>query len=264
MSIDKDALLNKYIPLNIPVPYKDWQVHSIKIKDWYDVAGFVYLLEQDKNILGQIEYISMSNLRFFLFMAMIDDEHINQFYKLLKLALDLEDDDVIKVCMTDNSEYLKIGKSIGKTRDNQDIINDSTAKIIKAEDFDEIRRIILFQNILDYTDEYVDPDVKKKTEEYFRLKNKGKSISLEHKIICLQMKTGMTTEAIGNLTVRNFQLLFGVMVDESDYTALRMAEANGVKFKTPLEHWAYHERKNKYEEAFCDAEAFKKTIQDAN
>ena len=83
-------------------------------------------------------------------------------------------------------------------------------------------------------------------------------------MICVQLKTGMSIEEIGNLTIRNFHLLFNVIVDESDYMALRFAEFTGIKFKSPVENWAYRAKKDKYAEAFCDADAFTDKVQSIN
>ena len=83
-------------------------------------------------------------------------------------------------------------------------------------------------------------------------------------MVCVQFKTGMSIEEIGNLTIRNFHLLFNVIVDESDYMALKFAELNGVKFKTSIENWAYRAKKDKYAEAFCDADAFTDKVQSIN
>lgn len=264
MSIDKDLLLNKYIPFNIPVPYKDWEIHAIKVSDWYDVGLVVQVLEMDKNILGNIDFINMSNLQFFITIFSQDENYWKQFIYLLQICLGLPSNKLIRPFTLDKEYKIFISDSSGKNDYGIDIMDSNTLQIITTEDFDEIRKIILYQNLIDYDDKYVDPDVKKAADEYYRLKNKGVSVSMEHKAVCIQMKTGMSMEAIGNLTVRNFQLLFETIVDESEYMPARFAEFNGVKFKSPLEHWAYKQRKNKYEEAFCDADAFKQKVQSVN
>lgn len=262
--ISEETLLNKYIPFGIPVPYKNWNIKPIKIRNLLSVSTILGLLEIDKNTLGTIEFITMSNLKFILLMVGVDEEYANQLETLLRLSLGISDDEAIEVVMNDTEEYLLIGEIIREVKGHL-IFDDNKVKKITANDFDEIKRIILYQNILDYSEKYVDPDVKKMADEYYRLKNKNTpDVSLEHKVVCVQMKTGMTLEAIGDLTIRHFIQLFNTIVEESEYSANRLAESMGCKFKKPLEHWAYKERKDKYAEAFCDADAFVDKVQSAN
>lgn len=250
--ISTDVLLNQYIPFDRSVPYKNWEISPIKIQDWYAVREIFGLLEVDKNSLGQIQFINMSNLQFILSLLAFEESYIDGFVTLLRLALNIKDSEVIQFAISEDDAYLEVGEVLGDT----DII-ESNSRIITTEDFDEIKRIILYQNIMDYTDKYIDPDVKKEVDEYYRLKSKGaKEITIEHKTICIQLKTGMSIKEIGELTIRNFSLLFDAVVEESEYQSLRLAEANGAKFKKPIEHWAYKGKKDKYAEAFCDADAF--------
>ena len=100
----------------------------------------------------------MSKLRFILAVISNEVKFQQELYTLLYKSLSIPDDDIINVYVNDDTEYLIIG---GKTYD-YDIIDEDSAIKITAEDFDEIVRIILYQNIVDYSDKYVDPDVKKK------------------------------------------------------------------------------------------------------
>ena len=54
------------------------------------------------------------------------------------------------------------------------------------------------------------------------------------------------------------------IVDEDEYLITKSAELNGVKFKDTIEHWAHKEKKDKYAEAFCDADSFVNQVQSAN
>ena len=264
MHIAEDDLLNKYISFNKPVPYKSFLIYPIRLCDTYDVQDILNLLQVDKNILGNIELISMSNLRFILMTAYVEDIYRIQLDCLLRKALDISNNKEIQIYVDDNSEEILIGEKLTEIHGHI-ILDEKTVQKINADDFNEIKRIILYQNIIDYTDKYIDPDVKKATEEYYRLKSKDAiHVSLEHKMICVQLKTGMSLEEIGNLTMRNFHLLFNVIVDESDYMALKFAELNGVKFKSSIENWAYRATKDKYAEAFCDADAFTDKVRSIN
>lgn len=265
MSIDSQTLINKYITFDKPVPYKDLYIYPIKLCDMYDVDDAIDILQIDKNELGDINFISMSNLRFVL-LAINEIEGLGtSFEYLLRKALNISDDYAIQKYISSKEEHLILGKILSISEDEAILQKDTVVKI-DAEDFNEIRRIILYQNIVDYTDRYIDPDIKRKTDEYYRLKNKdAKVVPLEHKMLCVQAKTGMTLEAIGELSIRNFYQLFDVIVDEDEYIIGKSAELSGsVKFKTPIEHWAYKEKKDKYAEAFCDADSFISHVQSAN
>lgn len=261
MRISEDVLLNKYLPFDEPIPYKDLLISPIKLKDSHEIQNILSILQLDKNNLGHIEFISMSKLRFILIMICDSEEYQTELYSLLYKALSIPNDNIIEIYIDDTQEYLVIGKKVDEVH-GHDIIDEHNGIKITSEDFDEIIRIILYQNILDYSDKYIDPDVRKATEEYYRLKNKNAvKVSLEHKVNCVQFKTGMTRTAIGNLSIRNFYQLFNILVDESDYLAVKFAEYNGVKFKTPIENWAYKAQRDKYAEAFCDADSFVNQMQ---
>lgn len=260
MRIEEAELLEKYLPFDRPVPYKDLLISPIKLRDMYEVQEILGVLQIDKNDLGEIAFISMSKLRFTLLAICTEEKYREALCQLLYKALSIKDKE-IDIYIDDTTEYLIIGKKIDEIH-GINIFDERTAIKITAEDFDEIIRIILYQNVLDYTDRYIDPDVRRAVNEYYRLKNKdAKIVPLEHKITCVQLKTGMTKGAIGDLTIRNFYQLFDTLVDESDYIAAKTAEFNGVQFKSPIEHWAYKARKDKYAEAFSDADAFVDKIQ---
>ena len=75
MHLTEEDLLNKYISFNKPIPYKSFLIYPIKLKDTYDVQDILNLLQVDKNILGNIELITMSNLRFILMTAYVEDKY---------------------------------------------------------------------------------------------------------------------------------------------------------------------------------------------
>ena len=143
MGIHTRELLQKYLPFDKSVPYKDLLISPIRLKDIYDVQEILNILQIDKNNLGQIEFISMSKLRFILAVISNEVKFQQELYTLLYKSLSIPDDDIINVYVNDDTEYLIIG---GKTYD-YDIIDEDSAIKITAEDFDEIVRIILYQNI---------------------------------------------------------------------------------------------------------------------
>ena len=59
MRISEDVLLNKYLPFDEPIPYKDLFISPIKLKDSYDVQNILNILQIDKNNLGHIEMFQL-------------------------------------------------------------------------------------------------------------------------------------------------------------------------------------------------------------
>ena len=70
----------------------------------------------------------------------------------------------------------------------------------------------------------------------------------------------MTEETIRNMTVRGFQMLLNTIIDKVEYPINRMAEAQGVKFDHPIEHWAFKKPKDKFSEVFTSFDSFKNKI----
>ena len=264
MSIDAEVLLKRYIPFNKPVPYKDLLVYPVRLCDMSMTEKALDLLQINKNELGELEFISISNLRFFLILLEEMPEFGDSFEYLFRKILDVPDNYAIQKYLSGDDEFLAIGEIISHS-DGEVFIREETLTKIDSKDFDEIRRIVLYQTFPDFSEKYVDPDIKRKTEEYYRLKNKNaKHVTLEHKMTCVQARTGMTPEQIGDLTIRNFYQLFDVLVDRDEYIICKNAEFNNTKFKDPIEHWAYKEKKDKYSEAFCDADSFISQVQSVN
>lgn len=261
MSITKEELFNRYIAFDKPVPYKNWLISPIKIKDYWECASLLGMLDIPKNELGSIELIQMPYMTFYLSILMSEYDNLDALDRFLRIILNIEDDEVIQV--TFDLKEIRVGKPIGKTRDNYDILSENCRRI-NCVDFDEIKRIVLFQNIIDYTDEYVSKDVREQVENYYRLKSNGHGTSLGHKVRCMAIALGVTKEVIGNMTMLDFNLTYETLSNSVEYTALKIAETNGVKFKKPLKSWLFDEHVSKYEEAFVDAGSFESYVTSAN
>jgi hypothetical protein len=68
------------------------------------VQDILNLLQIDKNILGNIELITMSNLRFILMTAYVEDKYRVQLDYLLRVALNINDDKEIQIYVDEHSE----------------------------------------------------------------------------------------------------------------------------------------------------------------
>ena len=112
MHLTEEDLLNKYISFNKPIPYKSFLIYPIKLKDTYDVQEILNLLQVDKNILGNIELITMSNLRFILMTAYVEDKYRVQLDYLLRVALNINDtqENIKKIILTERYSRIPVYK----------------------------------------------------------------------------------------------------------------------------------------------------------
>lgn len=261
MCISKDELFGKYITFDKDVPYKDFMVKPIKVKDFWELSMPLGMLDFPKNEMGSIELIQMPYMAFWLSVMIEHDETLGLVETFLRAILDIGDDEVIQI--TYDLKEIRVGRPIGTTRDGYEILAEGH-RTIDCDDFDEIKRIVLYYSVVDYTEEYVSQEVRQATEDYFRLKSNGKGTSMEHKVRCLSLAMEVSKETIGEMSLRDFNLYYEALSNYTEYGANRIAESQGVKFKKPLESWLYDEHKNKYDMAFCDADAFESYVAGAN
>ena len=134
---------------------------------------------------------------------------------------------------------------------NKPILNIDGVEINK-NNYDLLRDIILYYNLPDYDDEYIDPELKKELEEVARLKNPNSvQPSLEKQMSCIISATGAYTyESLQKLSIRKLVLLLRTIDARLHYFAYRQGELSGmVKFDKEIDHWIYSsDKKNKYED----------------
>ena len=118
----------------------------------------------------------------------------------------------------------------------------------------------MYQNVYGYEDDTdMNPDIKQAIDEYYSLVNKGKEpITLERKISVVTAHNGIMKKELLLMTYYSFMSLFEAVVDEIDYIVNKNIEANGGKFKQPIEHFVYRDKKSKYSNAFGKKESLEK------
>lgn len=248
-------LFDKYIIFDTPIPFKDnFHIHPFTVKDCYDFINSYDILDIDKNQMGDIKIIKMSYLEFLLSWGVSFEEEngINiidiKLYTLLTKSLKLDQKSSIK--------YVGNGKKIAL---------EINGIVITDKDFDELRKIILYQNILEYDDTYMDPAMKKAINDYYSLVNRGTvPPTLDKKMSVVQSHTGMNKKELTEMSYRSFELLFNTCVEEVDYTINRISELNSqkIEFKNPVDHWVYKPDKVKYSDAFGSFEGYKNKMKD--
>lgn len=112
---------------------------------------------------------------------------------------------------------------------------------LNYKDFDNIRQIILYQNILDYDDTYIDPTLKADLEEEKRLRNKDKDklkTNLLMEITAIALATGYTKEYILDMTIMTFSQFIRMMFGKEQYEILTNGQYCLEKAPT---HYMYYE-----------------------
>ena len=106
---------------------------------------------------------------------------------------------------------------------------------INRKQFDELRQIVCYQNILDHDDEYIDPELKAELEEAARLRNPNAiQPSLEKQEACILTNSAYTFETIKDMTIRKMVLLLRTIDAKLHYMAYRQGELSGRKKTMPL------------------------------
>lgn len=253
VSVDIDYLTRTYFWQDKPVIYslgkdKKIEIYPILVKDSEIFISSIGALTIDKNSSSDPSIISMPYLQFLLTIASQQNPSvIIQLNNILRLCLKWE---TAKILFDESGKI-----SLYEEKENA---------VIKAKHFDDIRRIILYQNLLNYDDSYVNPEIKKTIEEYERTVNKGVEIpSLERKISIITSHCGLTKENQMEMTYRAFTSLFEEVCGEIEFSTTRAvailmnALSNN---KNELDHWIFKKKKDKYEKYFVAEDKYNRSM----
>lgn len=219
------------------------------VKDSMLFMASVDVLKIDKNSLGSVEAIQASYLKFLQKMIFpSNDIMVQKFLNVLDLCLELKG---IYLC---NDEM------------ERTFIQTESGIVISAKEFDDIAKIILYQNLPDYDDKYINPDIKKSMQEVDRLKNKDyESPDFERQIGIIESHTGILKEQLLKKTWRSFQILFREVCGEIEFYTMRPA-AIAVGAGDKVDHYIFKKRKDKFDGYFVDMDKFSHEVtgQDAD
>lgn len=154
----------------------------------------------------------------------IKDENIREDF-LRKYFQDIK---FCKECSNEKEE-VKMEDSIRFIREKgKNVLYINNVEIDKS-DFLLLKNVILYYNIPDYDDEYIDPELKKELEEVARLKNPNSvQPSLEKQISCIiSACSSYNYETIQNISIRKLVLLLRTIDARLHYFAYRQGELSG-------------------------------------
>lgn len=252
MSISIDYLKEVYFPFDKPVDYKlhcgiKINIYPVLLENSIFFNTSYGILDIDKNSSSDPEIISMSYLKFLLTKILLEDNYKQQFYNICHLCLHM---DLPYISLDKNKKPLLM--EIDKET-NQPLF------VITQKEFDEIKRIILYQNILDYDDQYINPDLKKAMQEQDELMTKNiNPPSLERRIAIISSHTGITQKEQFKMSLRSHNLLFKEVVGEVNYQAIKAISLYAGK--QDAVEWIYPKNKDKFDDYITSVADYNKSF----
>ena len=257
VEISKDTLF-PYLIYNKEIKYNEHiTLYPIKMKDIITFQQYQMALTLRKDAIFQDKQIIKMGYLEFIKYACRNDELAQKYnIPLLPFYYDF----IIGVLQLTCGEDVEI-KYNTSTLDFS--INDF---LITDEVFDDLRKIIIIQNDIDFDiDEFMNIDTVKaleKAREFEAKKNKEKA-DIEDYIDSIIIGLKVTEEYVSNLTIRKFWRYIKRINKHEEYEACRSGQMSGmVTFKEPIQHWMTSiEVTDKYENLKTDEEELRSKIE---
>jgi len=124
---------------------------------------------------------------------------------------------------------------------------------ITPSEYENLRKLVCYQNMLDFDDEYVDPELKADLEEVAKLKNpSGVTPSLEKQMAAVITGSSYKYEDLKELTLRKFTMLLRIIDAKLHYMCYQEGKMSGlVQFKNEPDHWIWSsddQKKDKFKD----------------
>lgn len=263
--VDIELLTRKYFSLGKPCPYKlkcgaVIEIYPIKVSDWVDFETCVDILKFDKNTIPDANIVAMSQLEYLETVRFQMSEEIakgvsygyNEMQKFKQIFSICLHEDYVGIHKDEKGKYIILVAK--KAEDKDELYLKYT---ITNKEYLEISRIILFQNIFDYDDRDINPDVIEQYNEYVRLKQKNTNVpTLEEQIIYVISKYKCSIDVINDMTYRMFSMLYNSYLDMDIYrTDMMYKTAYKFDVKENISHPLFAKKKDKYEELFISQDA---------
>lgn len=208
-----------------PVSYMGLKIYPVRLKEYLFFSYAVDCLLIDKNSIPDAKVISMSYLDYLL-SADPSYKYAEKLGMLIAICMK-EDADNIKYRMDERNKYILLVSNIE----------------IKSGEFEEIKKIILEQNLVEVPDFSIQKEIRDKIEEGKRLRSKtskNKMGSFEDQLISLSVATGFSLETIYEMTYRKFIKSISRMDLLMHYKIYLQSSMSGmVSFKDTsfIKHW---------------------------
>lgn len=246
MLIDIPYLTNAYFQFDAPAPLKlkskeTIEIKPISLKDSAIFMSCVDVLMIDKNSTNSVEVIQMPYLQFlFQVIAQMDRQFYQKIVNLFVLSCGIE--------------WLNIAEENGKPY----LVSDKFTKMT-CKDFDNFRKIVLYQNILHYDDEYINPELRQAMDEVKALKAGNIDFpSTERQMAIITAHCGLPKREQLQMTMRAHSMLFEEVRGEVEYSAIKpiaLYAGQGADVE-----WIFPKKSNKFDGYFVNEKNYNKQM----
>lgn len=249
MPININIYKDVYFTFDEPVPYNlkcggKIYLSPVLLSDYMLFITSYSILDIDKNSVNDAEIISMPYLKFLVKKVFpYSEESIQQFVNICILCMGIIKPEIKLV----ENKFVLYDAEDGKNI------------IITQKEFEEIKRIILYQNLLNYDDSYINPELKENMEEFDALVNKDLvPPSLERRIAIVTAHCGISKKEQLKMTIRSHSLLFQEISKEVEFMCAKpIAIYSG---KAESINWIFEKKKGKFDDYITSKEFYSKSM----
>lgn len=239
--------------LDDPVVLNNLIIYPIKMDRYFlfNISVSIFLLK--KNSFNDPKIITMSYLEFLIYLLRKEDENSKACSGMLYC--------IISLCL--RKDNIKI--HYGVEGNNKYFLSIDGVKLYK-EEFDTFRKIIICQNLPNYDDSYINPELEKELKEVERLKA-GNAVrcSIEKQMVSVTIRTSLNWDEVKNLTVRKFHIILEMIDKEMLYVIYKTASLSGfVTFKQEINHYLLEDNSNSIDNKVVDYNQLQNKINSAN
>lgn len=243
--INREDFYNAYedqITFDETIEYKNISIVPVRVRKWRDFFISSSCLSINKNQIADIEIIKMSYLDFIYSLIAAEIQSIENEEEILTYSYVAMFFNIFNICCGLTPENISFNFD-----ERQKVFLTINGEKYDKNDFDNIRKIILFQNLPDYDDTYIDPELEQAIKETDKILHKGiTQPTLEKQITAIVSSSGYTYENVYDMTIRKFLILLRTIDTKLHYQIYKTASLHPyVEFKEDIEHWLYEKKKNR-------------------
>lgn len=213
-------------------------LHPVKMRDYITFNVCSSILKINKNSTNDPKVISMSYLDYIIYLMQMEERekepgkpNINEMFLECLILL---------VTNKDGAE-IRYGVD-GKKKSFIEI----NGVVLHKKEFDKFRKFILVQNIPDYKEEYINPELEADLKKADEIRNKGKTpCDIEKQMMAVVIGSSLTLEEVKEMTIRKFFIALEMIDKKLHYTILKQASLSGfVEFKQEITHYLVEDNRS--------------------